>query len=81
MALKMIDAHDAAAFTIIADYPDMPDSEFEAMLDELSNDEAREMAKRIRRSAVELERSPHTVTSDDDSDAFVRSAAASAGRL
>ncbi len=81
MPLRTIDAHDAAALTIIADYPNMPDDEFEEMLGNRSS-EFREMARRVReRSARSSQKSYPATDSDDATASFVRSVAASAGRL
>lgn len=79
MKLKTIDIHDAAALTIIADYPDMPEHEFEAMVADLDSEEAKQMAREVRESSSRL-RNEHDPSSLAESDVFVRSAAASAGR-
>jgi hypothetical protein len=68
MALGTIDVHEAAALTIIADYPEMPDGEFQAMVGTLRTEEARRLAKEIR-----------TPSKRDDSKAFRDSVAASVG--
>lgn len=82
MAYKTIDIHDAAALTIIADYPNMPEPEFESMVDELDSEEAKRLAREVRESSARLEEDRQSVQeSDSDSDAFVLSVATSAGRF
>ena len=80
MPFRTIGVHDAAALTIIADYPNMPEPAYENLVNTLTSD-AQAMAPRVRESSLRLRSNPAITLDGDDTVAFVRSVAASAGRL